>query len=232
MERSANTETAKLKMLKKYTLLCVEDESDALGELKQFFERYFAKVYTASTSEEAWELFCRYNQNVIFTDIMLDKTSGIGLARQIRQTDSDSIIVFLSAKTDSDTLIETIGLKPLDFVPKPIKFSKLISLLSKIAEELSMNSVFNDGKIEINFKLMQIKIGNEVSDMTAKEAQLLRLMTSNQGQTVSYDTIKKVVWEDEEMSDSSLKSLLYRIRQKIGKEKIKTLSGVGIRLEI
>ncbi len=230
-QTASNTETAKLKTLKKYTVLCVEDDEDVLKELVSFFGRYFAKVYSAANAADAWEQFCRYNQSVVFCDIVMKGGSGIELAKQIKQMHSETVIAFLSGKTDPETIIKTIALKPIDFVPKPIKFSKLITLLTKISDELGFDAVPLGEQTEIDFKAMQIKTDNGIFDITAKEAKLLKLLCGNQGHTVSYDTIQKVVWGNEEMSDSSLKSLLYRIRSKIGKEKIKTLSGVGVRLE-
>lgn len=225
------TETAKLAILKKYTLLCVEDDLESLGQLSLFFSRYFAKVYTAATARDGWELFCQHNQDVVCSDIVLGGEDGVWLVKKIKQASPSTVSVFLSGKTDTDTLIETIGIKPLGFITKPIRFSVIINFLSKIVDELDTGSLLLEDGIEIDFRAMQIKNNGEVSDITAKEAQMLKLLADNQGHTVSYDTINRLVWDDDEMSESSLKSLLYRIRSKIGKEKIKTMSGVGIRLE-
>ncbi len=228
----SSAEASKLKTLKKYTLLCVEDDIDTLLELTSFFGRYFAQAYPAVNATDAWEQFCKHSQAVVFCDIVMSGGSGIELAKKIKQMSPETIIVFLSGKTDPDTLIETILIKPLDFIPKPIKFSRLIEMLTKIADELSFEPIALKDKIAIDFKAMQIVTDQKTIDITAKEAKLLKLLCDNQGHTVEYETIQKIVWGGEEMSESSLKSLLYRIRSKLGKEKIKTLSGVGIRLEI
>ena len=68
--------------------------------------------------------------------------------------------------------------------------------------------------------------------LTHSELQLLELLINNTGKAVPHQEIKNKVWHDSyEVSDSAFKSLLNKLRSKIGKESIKNISGVGYAIQ-
>ena len=81
------------------------------------------------------------------------------------------------------------------------------------------------GYIEVTGKSIPIPL-------TQKEISLLNLLLQNKNQTVPRETIEQLISPDKTLSDSAYKSLVFRLRKKIGKETLSSLSGVGIKLNL
>lgn len=214
--------------LKQSSLLCVEDDTDTLNLMSEFFSRYFGEVYTASSGEEGFEVFCRYTPNVVITDIVMPNGDGIWLASQIRRISSDALIAFISGNTSEKTLLKAIDVKPFDFLVKTITFGKLQLLIGSIVGHLDTKCVVLSDGIEVDFKGFTVRNSKAIEPLSPKEAKLLELLMENSGNIVPYDKIETVVWNDSEMTDDSLRSLIYRLRLKFEKKHIKVIYGEGI----
>lgn len=214
--------------LKQSSLLCVEDDSDTLALMQEFFARYFGDVYTAENGEEGFEVFCKYTPDIVISDIVMPNGDGIWLATQIRKVSSDTLIAFISGNASEKTLLKVIDVKPFDFIIKTITFGKLQLLMRSIVEHLDTKSVILDDGIEVDFKGFTVKNSKALEPLSPKEAKLLELLMENSGNIVPYDKIENIVWSDSEMTDDSLRSLIYRLRLKFEKKHIKVIYGEGI----
>jgi DNA-binding response OmpR family regulator len=214
--------------LKQSSLLCVEDDADTLALMHEFFSRYFGEVYTAESGEEGFEVFCKYSPDVVITDIVMPKGDGIWLTNQIRKVSSDVLIAFISGNASEKTLMKVIEVKPFDFLVKTITFGKLQLLISSIVKYIDTKSVILSDGIEIDFNGFTVKNSKGVEPLSPKEAKLLEILIDNSGTIVPYDKIEGIVWNSSEMTDDSLRSLIYRLRLKFEKKHIKVIYGEGI----
>lgn len=125
------------KLLKKYTILYVEDDDTIRVELSEILEKLFLKVYLAKNGQEGLELFERYkNIDIILVDINMPILNGIDMIRHIRKKDENIPVIFATAYSDSKFLLEAIRLRAQEYIIKPIDIKYLITLINKILKDL------------------------------------------------------------------------------------------------
>lgn len=134
MDTLTNQIELKDSILKKSTLLYVEDEEILRNEISTLFESFFKEVIIASNGEEALEIF-KNRQNdidILLTDINMPKMNGIELITQVRDIDQKIPILVCTAFNDSDILIRAIKLNINDYIIKPIQMMTTLKICNKI----------------------------------------------------------------------------------------------------
>lgn len=232
------SENKLLKILKELNILYIEDEKNIRENVKKTLLLFSNNIFDAENLNNASEIFENNRIDIVISDINLNDENGIDYIKEIRQTDKTIPIILLSAYTDKDYLLEATRLKLVDYLTKPVDFKTLNNALKKCVEEILENSryiiSFSNG---INFNVLQKKLFDTKSNseilLTQKELVLLELLLKNRSRVTSNDEIKNFVWDNiDEASDSALKNLLNKLRNKIGKENIENISGVGYRINI
>ena len=215
--------------IKQCTLLYVEDHQDTLDIYLKRLEGVFKKVYPARTGEEGLELFKRYHPDFILTDIKMPGLSGIEMAKAIRKIDPHKKIVFLTAYTPTNYLLEAIDLQPIKYLLKPIEPKALIDYF----EEEANNGV--DQMIPLGngtFYLpehKEVRKDNGRNKLTKMESSLLELFLQQDNRVTTYKQIDQL-WGDKFMSINSLRTLIKNLRQKTHTDLIENLPNIGYRL--
>lgn len=222
-------------ILKKMSILYVEDEISIRENVKKVLLLLCEKVYDIDCSEKAKDILNNNHIDIIISDINLPNKSGIEFIKELREIDRTIPVILLSAYTDKEYLLEATKLKLVDYLTKPIDFKELNQALQKSVVDILDNSRYiinftNEVKYNVLHKKLYLK-ENEIT-LTSKELILLDFLIKNNNRVVSHDELKANVWEDSlEASDSALKNLLNKLRKKIGKESILNISGVGFRIQ-
>ena len=173
--------------------------------------------------------------NLILLDIMLPKIDGYGVCEVIRKR-SQVPIVMLTALADEENQLRGFEQQIDDYIPKP--FSPKI-LLCKIEAILRRRTTENQKQFLLIYKELSIDIdgfhvyqcGNEVV-LTSKEFSLLRLMVENQGRVFTRQMLLERLWPDDlEVEDRIVDSHIKNIRKKLNADYIKTIRGVGYRID-
>lgn len=223
-------------ILKNLTILYIEDEDEIRINLEKTLNLLFKSVISVSNAEDALDIFQNEKIDIILSDINLPNKSGIELIKDVRKIDSTIPTILLTAYTDKELLLEAVKLKLINYLTKPIEFDELFKELSNGALE-----IVNSGKYFLNFTddikydaINHILYQDDIEiDLTNSERKLLELFISNQNKTISIQEIKNYIWEDEEKAtDTAFKSLLNKLRKKVGNQTIKNVSGVGYHIVI
>lgn len=221
-------------ILKNSTILYVEDEIDIRESVTKTLKLICKDIVDVATIDEAKDIYHKGAVDIILTDIELNGQSGLEFTKYIRTLDKEIPIIVMSAYTEKDYLLDAIKLQLIDYLVKPVDFDSLFNTLKNSAKTILNNGSFciefNNGvKYDIS-KNMIIPTNGENINLTNLEKRLLKLLIKNKNRTVPTEEIKAYVWEDLYPTESALKSLLNKIRAKIGKESIENISGVGYNL--
>jgi len=221
-----------MKQLKNYNLLFIEDNQVFAKNTKDILDLYFKKVYLTPSIKGAKEIFSKENIHIIFSDIKVEDGIGLDFISDVRLYGSQIPIVVISAHLDRDFLFHSIPLKLVDYIVKPIEYKSLMNTLKRCEDLLTKQ--FNEIEIYHNtfYRKNRKDILKEktIIPLTGKESLLIELLISKED-IVSKEEIQDSVWQDEIMSDSALKNLLLRLRKKVGKEFIKTVTNIGYKLQ-
>lgn len=125
---SKNDET----MMRKIRVLYVEDEEDILRFASMVLEDYVDKLFIARNGKEALEILKKENIDLIITDILMPKISGIELIREIKKNPlCDTAVIVATAHTETQYLLECIELRVDGYILKPIDVDELLKTILK-----------------------------------------------------------------------------------------------------
>jgi DNA-binding response OmpR family regulator len=213
-------------------ILVIEDEKGISNFLKQGLEEEGYEIYLAGDGKMGLDLANSVKPDLILLDWMLPKMFGLEVCKAIRQTDSKTPILFLTAK---DTIQETIeGLKAgaNDYIKKPFSFEELLLRIKIHLKEENKSDVYTLGNIKINTTTFQVSVDDKEISFTQREYELLLYLIKNKGKVCSRTQIIEDVWDIHfEYDTGVIDVFMNAIRKKLNltkdEELIKTIRGVG-----
>ncbi len=122
--------------LKSLNILYVEDEPTTAKKFSSILKKIFNEVFYAPNGKEALDIFYSNNINIIISDINMPILNGLELAKEIRKTDINIPIVLISARNESDTLLQAIDLNIDSYILKPITLDGFIEKINSISEKI------------------------------------------------------------------------------------------------
>ncbi len=224
--------------LKHYTILIAEDEPRPLDYLSSIFKRYFRKVLTASDGEEAFAKVLSETVDVILTDMRMPRQDGVEFVLKLRKMGIQTPVIFMSAHSDADTLLRVIPLSVCHYLIKPVETEAILELcveaLNKrppvsVPAAPSVRYTLTSG-ITVDLADNTVSRSGRLIELTKKELDLLSLFVLNPRAVLTKEKIEYALWNAETVSESSVKTLIKKLRAKIGEEAIVTVKNVGYRL--
>lgn len=213
-------------------ILIVEDEAGIIQFLKQGLEEEGYTITSASDGLKGFELTLKQNYDLILLDWMLPKMTGLELCKAIRLKNSDTPILFLTAK---DTVQETIeGLKAgaNDYIKKPFSFDELVERIKIHFRNQNENHILKLGTIEIDSAKHRVLVNENEVNLTHREFYLLKYLVKNKGKVCTRTQIIEDVWDihfeyDTGVIDVFINAIRKKLNLKIEQDYIKTVRGVG-----
>lgn len=221
-------------MEKTTKILIVDDESDILEFLKYNFEKENFKVFTALNGVEGKKIAIKENPDLIILDIMMPGMDGVELCKDLRELPEfeNTLIIFLTARGEDYSQITGFEVGADDYITKPVRPRVLIArvnaLLKRKTKAKAAENVIDISSITIDRDKREVIVEGKPIHIPKIEFDLLVLLASSPGKIFSRDEIYSKVWGSEVfVSDRTLDVHVRKLREKIGKEYIKTIKGVG-----
>lgn len=217
-------------ILKVLTVLYIDKKENIPVNIQNMLKIFFKNVIYTDNIDDAMQLYNNKNPDIIISEVFLDNRSVFPFLFDIRQYNHTVPVVIISTNKDEDVLFKAIRLQLIDFIVKPIKVEKFIYVLNTTAKYL-----LNHGDVNVTFGnnckysyiQKSIRIGQKSYQLTKNESRLLELLLSNQGKMLTKEHIEYHIWGEEFVTESAFKSLVKRLRDKVGKETLKNKSGQG-----
>ena len=188
---------------KKKILLCEDDEN--LGMLLR--EYLLAKNYETTLCPNGEEGLKTFNSDEHFDlcvlDVMMPIMDGFTLATEIRQIDAEVPIIFLTAKTLKEDVLEGFRCGADDYITKPFSMEELTfrieAIMRRVASTVKKEkTLFHIGRYTFDaVKQSLSEDGEEVKKLTTKENELLRLLCNNANKVLQRDYALRTVWEED-----------------------------------
>ncbi len=227
-------------MGKKKKILLVDDEDDILEFLSYNLLKEGYKVRTASSGMAALEVASGFKPDLVILDIMMPEMDGIEVCKHLRDMEAleDCIIAFLSARGEDYTQIAALDSGGDDFIQKPIRPNLLISRVKallrrkKEMDKTILNKTIKIGDLVIDpDQFLAYKNGDKI-ELARKEFQLLNLLASKPGRVFRRFEIMHKIWGDDVIvGDRTIDVHIRKLREKLGNKIIKTVKGVGYKID-
>ena len=219
-------------------ILVVDDDLDIIEILKYNLNKSGYLVKSAKNGIEAIKKAKKFMPNIILMDVMMPEMSGIEACSEIKQIDhlSETMIIFLSARSEDYTQISAYDAGADDYISKPIKPKILIKKISNIAKKIKSNKnmpiVLDLGSIKINREQYLVTQNKNEIMLPRKEFELLFLLATKPEKVFNRDEIMNKVWGTQVVvGDRTIDVHIRKLREKIGDKHIKTLKGVGYKFK-
>lgn len=225
-------------------ILLVEDDPSLRYIIKDNLEQNNFQTDVAEDGERALKLFGSGRYAIIILDIMLPKKDGFSVAREIRKTDENTPILFLTARSMTEDKITGLTIGGDDYITKPFSMEELllkIRIFLKRSGFNLKNSALPAKKIQIgkylfDYEDLVLILGDDHKRLTSKEAELIRLFADNKNKILGRSEILKSIWgSDDYFLGRSLDVFISRLRKYFGSDtdiKIANIHGIGFRFNV
>ena len=226
----------------KAKILLVEDDVNFRNVLKSFLELDEFHVTLARDGMAGNEAFDGKSFDLVILDVMMPKMDGFSVAAAIRERDKMVPIIFLTAKGMKEDMLKGYNAGADDYLTKPFDTDVLLHKINVILRrsmgivEMEDKTDFDIGIYKFDYKLRKIHEGDEIVNLSPKEAELLRLLCVHQNDLLPRQKALKLIWGDDNyFNGRSMDVFITKLRKYLKKDpriEIVTLHGKGIRLLI
>lgn len=210
-------------------ILLGEDEDKMRELLRKFFEKEGYSVVEASDGEMALEKFYAETFDLAVLDWMMPKMSGLEVAQRMKQERNIKILM-LTAKNMPEDEVQALIAGVDDYLAKPFHAKVLLirvaKLLGVIQQDVKQPLVFIPNE-------KRVLLDDQELDLTKREYEMLYYLYQNQGLPLTREQILLSVWGlNNETDERTVDSFIRSLRDKIGKELIQTVYGIGYRFAL
>lgn len=212
-------------LIENQKILLVEDDQNFGDVLRSYLEMNAYDVTWATDGVAGLEAYRRQRYDLCIFDVMMPKKDGFTLAHDIRKNDTETPIIFLTAKTMKEDVLKGFKIGADDYISKPFNSEELLFRILAILKRRRQRSPDKDdvqeyqmGKYRFNFRLRMLVLDGSKGDdgikLSPKEAFLLRLFCKNMNDVVPRTEALTAIWgEDNYFTARSMDVFITKLRK-------------------
>ena len=226
-------------MSEKVKILLAEDDTNLGSLLSNYLKAKNFDVTLCVDGDIATRRFKEQLYDFIILDVMMPVKDGFTVAKEIRQTDQEIPILFLTAKSMKEDKLTGFEAGGDDYLTKPFAMEELLArinaILKRSYKEGKKETTFSVGDIQYDYLQQTIlTVGSEAKKLTTKENELFYLLVKNQGEVLDRNEALNHVWGDDNyFNGRSMDVYITKLRKYLGASKkveILNVHGKGFRL--
>ena len=223
-------------------VLLAEDEQTLALIIKDTLEAQGFNIETAKNGEEGLQKFFMEKPDVLVADVMMPKMDGFEMVKRIRQSDKHTPVLFLTARSAINDVVEGFELGANDYLKKPFGMQELIvrikalagRLITQTEEKEKKTDWIEIGQYRFNSILQRLEYAGIETELSHRESEILRRLCENRNQVVNTQNILLELWGDDSFfNNKSLHVFITKLRHKLSKDaqiRIVNVRGIGYKL--
>lgn len=224
----------------KTTVLVVEDEPMLARIISDALRQSGCEVSVAADGEQGLAAYMRLRPSVVVADVMMPRMDGFDMARRIRSVDDKAQILFLSARSASDDVVEGFRSGGGDYLRKPFAMNELLVRVESLARRRTpcppIAEEYVVGEYTFDPTRWTLSRGGASVKLSAREAAILAALVRDMGRTVDMRRLLTEIWGDDGYyALRSLNVYITRLRHRLCDDRrveITSIRGVGYRLTV
>jgi two-component system cell cycle response regulator CtrA len=216
-------------------ILLIEDDATVSRSIELMLKSESFSVYTTELGEEGIDLGKLYDYDIILLDLNLPDMSGYDVLRKLRLAKVRTPVLILSGMTGTEEKVKGLGFGADDYLTKPFHKDELVARIYAIVRRSQghAEAAVHCGDLTIKVEAKQAEIGGKVVNLTGKEYQMLDLLATRQGNTITKEMFLNHLYGG--MDEPEVKIIdvfICKLRKKLadasgGKNYIETVWGRG-----
>jgi len=225
----------------KNRILLVEDEDTLATIISETLVGEDFEVAVARNGADGFDQFRRNGADLVIADVMMPLMDGFEMARHIRATDADVPLIFLTARSSIDDIVEGFDIGANDYLKKPFKMRELIVRIRALLRRRGQTAPQAGKSIAIGRYVFDstantLAFEDHVVSLTHIESELLAYLAAHIGETVQSSELMEHVWHhDDYYNRNSLHGFIHKLRRHLRHDSAITLlnlRGIGYRLVV
>lgn len=225
----------------KIKVLLVEDETTLAMIVKDTLNSEGFDVTVASDGLEGLQMATTTDSDILVVDIMMPHLDGFEMVKRIRKKDKTTPVLFLTARSAVDDVVEGFEVGGNDYLRKPFSMLELMVRIKALVQRThQVNSISNNtniiniGKYRLNTANQILSFGNESEELSHRESEILRILSTNMYKVVASKNILLELWGDDNFYNAkSLQVFITKLRHKLSLDeniKILNIRGIGYKM--
>ena len=225
-------------MENKYRILLAEDDVSLGKVLCTYLNAKNFEVSHATNGEVAYEMFCSSSDfDICLIDVMMPIQDGFTLAKSIRKVDTNIPIIFLTAKSQSDDIVEGLSIGD-DYITKPFDWDVLLARIQAALRRAGKSeenvTVYKIGNITFDTtRQILVRNGEEIK-ISTRETEVLTMLVQKKNEVLERGFALKKIWGDDSFYNARTMDVYITKLRKYFKDepgvKIINVHGVGFKL--
>ncbi len=218
-------------------VLVAEDEKKMAALILKGLKAEGCVVDLCHDGNTAAELCFSRPYDAIVLDIMMPGRDGLSLLREIRRRGMSVPVILLTARAGLEERLEGLNMGADDYLPKPFYIEELVARLHAISRRASgrAESILQVSDLTLDLLTRQVRRGERIIELTAREFNLLELLARSPGRVYSRTMIFEQVWDyhfdpGTNLVDVYIKRLRKKVDEPFASKLIETVRGIGYRL--
>lgn len=219
-------------------ILIVDDDPHIRELVGLFLRNEGFEIYEASDGLKALELLESVKADMMILDVMMPNMDGWKLCAELRKS-YDLPVLMLTAKGQTADKVKGFELGTDDYLVKPFEPVELVVRVKALLKRyrIAVSQTVQIGELTLNRKTFEVTVGDQSMTLPLKEFELLFMLASYSGKTLSREQLIEQIWGydyegDERTVDVHIKRLRERFPEEEHSFRIATVRGLGYRLEV
>ena len=227
----------------KIKILLAEDETSLAHIIRESLEERNFSVILCTNGEQAIEQYNKQKPDILALDVMMPKTDGFEVAKRVREKDSTTPIIFITARSQVKDVVAGFELGANDYLKKPFSVEELIVRIKSLlrhkqttiaSTKKPKQQLVNIGTIVFNPTKNVIQHNENVIHLTARESELLHQLCQPNMESVSRKTLLQKIWGNDNIFNArSLDVFITRLRRHLAADpniQLINIRGIGYKL--
>lgn len=185
-------------------ILLLEDDPNLGFMLQENLELRGYSIQRCLDGEDGLRAYAPGLFDLLLVDIMMPKMDGFTFTKEVRKRDQRTPVIFLTAKSLKEDKIEGFRIGADDYITKPFSMEELVLRIQAVlrrtrpeGDDGARQAEFVIGRYFFDFTKQTLSLKNRTQKLTAREAELLRLLCINMNETLERETALKQIWGDD-----------------------------------
>ena len=183
-------------------ILVVEDDPNLGLLLQEYLSIKGFETDLGHDGDEGLSLFVKKQYDLCIFDVMMPKKDGFTLAKEIRMSDKEVPIIFLTAKSQKEDTLQGFRIGADDFMTKPFSMEELLARMQAILrrknrDEVEQVKIYKFADFNFDYEHQSLQRNGQSDKLTGKESELLKILCENLGKPVSRSFALKTIWGDD-----------------------------------
>lgn len=214
-------------------ILLAEDDASQAESIKDWLELDGYSVDWVERGDHAILAVEQHQYDCILLDRGLPKASGDDILKSIRHQNSNTPVIFITAKDAIHDRVEGLDLGANDYLVKPFNLEELSARVrSQLRQHHTQAGQYlTFANLQLDPQAKTLRRAGQVINLTAKEFQILHKLMQKPEHILTREQLEESLYAwGEEIESNAIEVYIYQIRKKIGGQYIKTIRGLGYRM--